>query len=789
MLGLDDAQWVDAASAGALQIALRRLDREPIGVLVTARDDLGLAPMLDLEHAFPAARLTRLPIGPMSLTSLHHMLRHRLSLELSRPELAQLLEVTEGNPFFALAVGREMARTHTRASDLVTMRVPESLRQLVGERLARLPRDTRDVLLEAAASARPTLDLLARVHGDPDTVAVALDIAAREGVISLEDGRVRFSHPLHASICYQQAPELERRAVHRALAAVVTDSEERARHLALAAEGPDAAIAAELDAAAESAAARGAPGAGAELYELAARLTPGDPRRAWTRRLRAASFHRISGNNERAIALLEQLRSEASPGPDRADVLVELVATRGFDIHTMVTLCDEALEEASGDDRRSARVLIYRTHARMLKGEVSLALVDARAALESAERANDPALIAMAIARIGHAETYATQITPGLTERGVEIERRLGFAFEYLNSPRRALARQQMRLGGVEDARQLLEELTTEATARGDERTRADALWGLTVVEWLAGRWEVALGYANEAAESVAQAQDIHVQGWVGRVKALVEADLGLVEQARASAAEGIAAARAMSDDLFEISSVAVLGRIELMLGNASRAAEILRDLLPRLLALGITDPTTSVWPDTIEALIASDDREGVGARIVQWHAHAQALGSPMALGAAARCQGLLAAAGGDVDGAIISFEQSLRTLEGFTYPLERARTLLCMGSVLRQAQQRTAARDALEQALAIFEELGGRLWAEKARAELARISGRRPPSETLTETEHQVATLAGQGRSNKEIAASLHMGVSTVEAHLSSIYRKLDVRRAGLGARLAESQ
>ena len=194
------------------------------------------------------------------------------------------------------------------------------------------------------------------------------------------------------------------------------------------------------------------------------------------------------------------------------------------------------------------------------------------------------------------------------------------------------------------------------------------------------------------------------------------------------------------------------------------------------------------MWPDTIEALITSDDRDGVGARIVQWHALAQALGSPMALGAAARCHGLLAAADGDLDGAITSFEESLRALE-FTYLPERARTLLCMGSVLRQAQQRTAARDALEQALAIFEELGGVLWAEKARAELARISGRRRPSETLTETEHQVATLAAQGRTNKEIAASLHMGVSTVETHLSSVYRKLDVRRAGLGARLAEGQ
>ena len=152
----------------------------------------------------------------------------------------------------------------------------------------------------------------------------------------------------------------------------------------------------------------------------------------------------------------------------------------------------------------------------------------------------------------------------------------------------------------------------------------------------------------------------------------------------------------------------------------------------------------------------------------------------------ALRCRAMLTAAESDLASALEACDRALALLEEHPFPFERGRTLLCVGGVRRQAQQKKAAREALEQALAVFEELGARLWVEKTRAELARISGRRTADDDLTETEKRVAKLAAEGRTNKEIAAALFMGVSTVEAHLSHVYRKLGIRsRAGLGPRL----
>lgn len=784
LVALDDLQWLDPSSAGVLQIALRRLGDEPVSLLATARLAPEAASPLELEAAFPNDRLTRLVLGPLSLGALHHLLKQRADLDLTRSELVRVQDASAGNPFFALELGRELVRTGTRPEAGRALRVPESLHELLDGRLARLPTETGDVVLFAAALARPTVELVAAAHGDRADVLEALDFAAREGVIELDDSNLRFAHPLLASICYEQAKPWKRRAVHGALARTVTDLEERARHMALSVEGPDAVAASQLDAAAEQAAARGATAAAAELCELAAQLTPDDPSLAHRRRIRSAGLYRLAGERERTVAMLEELLRESPQGVERADVLLELARTHRAHQPATIALLDDALTEAEADDGRSAQILAYRSLYRLIGAQVAEAMADGRAALRKAERAGDSALLAVTIARAAHLEQYAAELTPGLLERGVEIEERLDLPLEYVESPRVFLARLFLRQGDLDRARALLHELEAKATARGDEETRMLILWQLASLEWLAGGLTRALEHASSAHEFGEQTQFFHGPGWAGRINALLEVDLGLVEEARISAERGLEFAETYSLEFFAVFALGALGRLELILGNLAAAGERLRGLPRRLLAAGLNDPTSFVWADAIETLIVLGEQEQAREYLEQYELHAVRLGSRYARAGASRCRGLLLSAEGELASALASFESSIADAEPF--PLEHARTLLCLGMVLRQAQRKKASRQALEQALSIFEALGAPLWADKARAELRRISGRAAASDELTESERRVAELAARGRTNREIAAELFMGVSTVEAHLSHVYRKLGVRRAGLAGRLA---
>ena len=152
--------------------------------------------------------------------------------------------------------------------------------------------------------------------------------------------------------------------------------------------------------------------------------------------------------------------------------------------------------------------------------------------------------------------------------------------------------------------------LAAEATDRGDEHTSIHFLWYRSMIEWFRGNWHRALELANEAYETGEQTQFPSTRGWKGRVAALIEADLGLVEQARASAHEGLAQSEAIGNEAFRLLCLGVLGRLELALGDVRAAGGYLRELPGRLLASGMNDPTQPIWADAIETLIVLGELE-----------------------------------------------------------------------------------------------------------------------------------------------------------------------------------
>jgi DNA-binding CsgD family transcriptional regulator len=229
-----------------------------------------------------------------------------------------------------------------------------------------------------------------------------------------------------------------------------------------------------------------------------------------------------------------------------------------------------------------------------------------------------------------------------------------------------------------------------------------------------------------------------------------------------------------------------VLGFIELSLGDPAAALGYLER------AWEIRDDVRMLEPvhrlelsDTLEALIAVGRLDEAEEKLVPWEERSRALDRSWALAITSRCRALLLAARGDLAAAQAVFERALAEHERAQDPFQHARTLLAQGVAQRRAKQRGAARLTLEQALAIFERLGAPLWAEKARAELARIGGRAPSRGELTEAERRIARLVAEGRTNREVAAALFLTVHSVETALTRVYRKLGVRSRAELARL----
>jgi DNA-binding CsgD family transcriptional regulator len=227
-----------------------------------------------------------------------------------------------------------------------------------------------------------------------------------------------------------------------------------------------------------------------------------------------------------------------------------------------------------------------------------------------------------------------------------------------------------------------------------------------------------------------------------------------------------------------ELVTSSALGHLELAVDAPERAVSHLAPTLDFVRREAIVEPGAMRFViDQAEALLALGRVEEAVALVDWYEGLAARLGRGSALANCARCRGLLAAQAGDLDGALSAFGEALEGHDQVDIPLDRGRTLLALGSAQRRAKRRREARETLEEALAVFDRIGAALWADRARAELKRISGRAASPGALTPAEERVAALVAQGKTNKEVAAALFLSDRTVEGHLGRIFGKLGIR------------
>jgi DNA-binding NarL/FixJ family response regulator len=793
VVAIDDTQWLDASSASALLFALRRLGEAPLGVLTTRRVAETDGETFRPAVAFALSGAT-VRVAPLDQKAIDDLVRSRFGASLRRSALQKIRRVCRGNPFFAIELARAAVQERGRAIGADTLRIPRSLRDLLGERIAELPADVRRALLVVAAVSQPTVGLVETVLGSRRRAFDLLSAAVSADVLQVERGRLRFKHPLLASIVYGDAGREARRRVHAELADAVEDVEERAYHLALATELPDATVARALDEAAARASARGAPAAAAEFAEHALRLTRTDDDDAVARRTNAAADALwTAGETSRARSLLDDLAATMAPGPERAHTLRQLARARAYEDGFVAALepLEHALEEVGDDLRLSAALERDIALAIMNAGDVRLAAPHAQAALDASKRLADPELLADAEA--------TNDVMRFLLGLGVPADldaraRRLALAGEELDVHPGFLARAHILASMLKwsdnfaAARSVFEELRRGLAEREEEGPLVPVLFHLGELECWAGNLRLAEAIAGEL-EAIAPRLGPTISSQALYLSALLAALRGEVDNANRAATRGLELAEGR-DVRLVLRNLKVLGFVGLSIGDSKDAHRWLERAADLAAANGMVDPGfLRVAADAIEALVGVGELDRAEHQATELESLGRRLDRPWALATGARSQALAAAAREDISEALSSLERALAAHERLPEPLERGRTLLALGSVHRRARRKRVARETLAEAETIFESLPAPLWAERARNEAARIGGRVARGTELTEVERRIAKLVAEGRSNAEVASELVVSRKTIEWNLSNVYRKLGVRSRTELARRASKE
>ncbi len=712
---VDDAQWLDRASAEALLFTARRLHAEGVVVLASARDDAALAGLPELRVE-GLDRTAALELLDGSVPGLPPHVRDRV------------VEESGGNPLALLELPA------AAAGEPGPLPLPRRLQEAFEKRIAGLPPQARSALVVAAAADSGELGTIlaaTRELGLPDDA-----LAQAEGLVTVRGATVTFRHSLTRAAAYQGAGFIERLAVHKALARTATDPDRRAWQLAAAATGPDEEAAAGLEAAAGRARERTGYASAAAALERAAHLTP-DPERRLRRLTEAAQVAADAGQNGRAGALVgEALLLTADP--DALATLRAKVAFEDGDAQAAYTILIEAAVRAGGEER--TRLL-----ADAARAAWTLADPDGMRRVHELLGAM-PGQEALAAAIGGAAELMSGDPGEGLRILRANVaampQRRAGMVGERL-----ATVMVDFFGGDFARSHETMRVLAAEFRRRGMIGWLAGVLGPLAEAEFFLGRFHEAAATVDEtvriARDTGQRQREVHARGLLALLAAVRGEEAG---------GEGEWADRAGA-------------LLELARGHFGPALERMEQLAGDNHALYFV-------PDQVEAAVRMGSPDRAAAPLDRFERWARAAGRPWAEAALARCHALLAEEPEPYFALAVRederpFEQARSRLL-FGEWLRRER---------RKAEARTQLRAALETFESAGARPWAEHARNELRA--AGESGAQAAPDALaalTPQELQVVRLAATGATNKEIGAQLFLSPKTVGHHLYRAFPKLGV-------------
>ena len=769
---VDDAHWLDAGSADALQFVARRLDAEGVVLLFGAREG-------DIR-VFEAPDVPSHTVRGLDDAAAAELLAHAASA--AAPQVRErLLEQTHGNALALVELPSALSAAQLAGEEPLPEALPMTrrLERVFNERVERLPAPTRLALLAAAADDSESAAVVERAVAQLSAGGFALDAAEQAGLLSISGGRVTFRHPLVRSAVYGAATSTEQRAVHRALAAALESDDEqadrRAWHLAVSALEPDEDVVRALDEAAERAVERGGHAAAAKALERAAALS--SDRGARARRLaRAASLTSLTGRDAQAVALARQAEALTEDPELRAQCafVLGVAALRwGRPRDAIPPLVAAASAVAPIDAARAAELLMQATSAAWQSAVLSSLREIARitAAVippdgDEASRFFRGVILGFAAMMSGDHAEAARGLEPAIAHGALT------------DLPRHALLANlaALWLGDDEAAGALVGRAIRLARARGEVGNLADALSARSAQLILAQRYDEAEVAAHEAAALARELSAENILLLPHAVLAIIAATQGRHEESHRYGEQVLAVATARGLPNRAALATYALAIDDVNSGRWTEALERFETMAEQ--GGGDRDPVMAALmvPDKVEAAVRAGRpdlaREALGL-FERWATHS---GARFAAPRLAGCRALLA----EGEEATSHFEAMLALADG-ARPLDLARMRMHYGEHLRRERRRTAARTQFRAALATFEAYRAEPLAERARAEL-RATGetarKRDPStiDQLTPQELQIARFVAQGLSNKEVAAQLFLSPRTVDAHLRKVFTKLGI-------------